>query len=67
MSIANRIEKARAKLELTQAEAAAQWGVNVRTLEGWESGRHEPSGFARSQLEKLLTEILGAGGRGKRA
>lgn len=59
MSIAKRIKAAREKLTLSQSEAAARWGVNVRTLQDWELGRNEPRGFARTQLEKLLAEILG--------
>lgn len=58
MSIADRIKAAREKLGLTQEQAAPQWGVNVRTLQGWERGQHEPRGFARTQLEKLLATIL---------
>ncbi len=59
MSIAERLQKAREKLDLTQEAAAPRWGVNLRTLQGWERGQHEPRGFARTQLEKLLTDILG--------
>jgi DNA-binding transcriptional regulator YiaG len=58
MSIANRLQRARAKLDLTQQQAATLWGLNVRTLQGWERSQHEPTGFARAQLERLLSEIL---------
>lgn len=60
MPIADRIRKARSKLELSQADAARQWGINVRTIQNWEIGRSEPRGFARAQLEKLLAGILGS-------
>lgn len=59
MSIAKRIQKARSALDITQQEAARVWGISVRTLEAWEAGRHEPRGFARVQLNKLLSDILG--------
>lgn len=58
MPIADRLKKARSKLGLTQESAATQWGVNIRTLQDWERGHHEPRGFARTQFEKLLAEIL---------
>ncbi len=66
MSIAKRIKAAREKLAVSQSEAAAQWGVNVRTLQDWELGRNEPRGFARTQLEKLLADIIGGAGAGGR-
>ncbi|HEY4247822.1 MAG TPA: hypothetical protein VGM64_13285 [Lacunisphaera sp.] len=59
MSLSNRIQSARNKLGLSQSEASKTWGINLHTLQGWEIGRHEPRGFARTQLEKLLTEVLG--------
>lgn len=66
MSIANRIQLARKKASLSQSEAADKWGVSVRTLQNWEIGRNEPRGLARTQLEKLLSEILGkASGRSR--
>ena len=64
MSIAKRIKAAREILAVSQSEAAAQWGVNVRTLQDWELGRNEPRGFARTQLEKLLADIIGVSGAG---
>ncbi|MCW5547859.1 MAG: hypothetical protein KIT44_02755 [Opitutaceae bacterium] len=57
--LSKRIEDARRILNLSQPEAAKEWGVNVRTLQDWELGRNAPRGFARAQLEKLLAEILG--------
>lgn len=59
MQISERIALAREKLGLSQSEAAEKWGINKRTLQGWEIEHREPRGFARQQLEKLLTEILG--------
>jgi putative transcriptional regulator len=35
---------------LSQSEFAALLGVSVRTLQGWEQGRKQPSGAARTLL-----------------
>lgn len=43
--------RARARLELSQAEFAAMLGVSVRTLQDWEQGRREPSGAAKALLK----------------
>jgi ribosome-binding protein aMBF1 (putative translation factor) len=56
---ARRLKRARQAAGLSQSEAAAKWGAKLRTLQDWELGRNEPRGFARTQLEKLLSEILG--------
>ena len=41
---------ARQKTGLSQAQFAALLGVSVRTLQGWEQGRKQPSGAARTLL-----------------
>ena len=41
---------ARAKTGLSQAEFAQMIGVSTRTLQGWEQGRKQPSGAARTLL-----------------
>jgi len=70
MSIAKRIRSARAKIGMSQSEAASSWGLPLRTLQNWEIGRNEPRGFARTQLDQLLAGILGdtpaAGARQRR-
>jgi putative transcriptional regulator len=45
------ITAARAKVGLSQEKFAAVLGVSRRTLEGWEQGRRQPSGAARSLLK----------------
>lgn len=42
--------EARKKTGLSQSQFAAIMGVSVRTLQGWEQGRKQPSGAARTLL-----------------
>jgi len=44
------VVEARRKTGLSQSEFAALLGVSVRTLQGWEQGRKQPSGAARALL-----------------
>jgi putative transcriptional regulator len=41
---------ARQQTGLSQSQFAALLGVSVRTLQGWEQGRKQPSGAARTLL-----------------
>lgn len=41
---------ARQNSKLTQAQFAQLLGVSVRTLQGWEQGRKQPSGAARTLI-----------------
>jgi putative transcriptional regulator len=42
--------EAREKTGLSQSQFAALLGVSVRSLQGWEQGRKQPSGAARTLL-----------------
>jgi putative transcriptional regulator len=44
------VVEARRNTCLSQSEFAALLGVSIRTLQGWEQGRKQPSGAARTLL-----------------
>ena len=44
------VTEARKKTGLSQTQFATLMGVSVRTLQGWEQGRKQPSGAARTLL-----------------
>lgn len=46
----------RDKKGITQAEAAAELGVNLRTFQNWECSRSTPRGFALTAITKLVTD-----------
>ncbi len=48
--VASPVTEARRKTGLSQSQFAALMGVSVRTLQGWEQGRKQPSGAARTLL-----------------
>ncbi|WP_338415925.1 helix-turn-helix domain-containing protein [uncultured Sphaerotilus sp.] len=48
--VASPVTEARKKTGLSQSQFATLMGVSVRTLQGWEQGRKQPSGAARTLL-----------------
>ena len=48
--VSSPVIEARKKTGLSQSRFAALLGVSVRTLQGWEQGRKQPSGAARTLL-----------------
>ena len=62
------VTEARKKTGLSQTQFATLMGVSVRTLQGWEQGRKQPSGAARTLLAiastnpKALLAVAGVPG-----
>ncbi|CAN7192036.1 helix-turn-helix domain-containing protein [Pseudoduganella sp. LjRoot289] len=54
MALQNKPLEARKKTGLSQSQFAALLGVSIRTLQGWEQGRKQPSGAARTLLAIAL-------------
>jgi DNA-binding transcriptional regulator YiaG len=54
-SFADQIRAQREAEQLSQSEAAAEWGVSLKTLQNWEQGEREPGAFlARCILFSIL-------------
>lgn len=53
-SIRDRLKAARAKLGLSQSQAAKAWGFNTYTLQQWERSRSNPRGLYLDKLEEIL-------------
>ena len=64
--VSSPVSEARRKTGLSQSQFAALMGVPVRTLQGWEQGRKQPSGAARTLLAIASTNpkaVLAVAGR----
>lgn len=49
-AVSSPVIEARRKTGLSQSQFAVLMGVSVRTLQGWEQGRKQPSGAARTLI-----------------
>lgn len=63
--VSSPVIEARKRTGLSQSQFAALMGVSIRTLQGWEQGRKQPSGAARTLLAiasrnpRALLEVAG--------
>ncbi len=57
--LATQIKAARERLGLSQSEAAAAWGVPVRTLQKWEQSSSTPRGETLARLWPILFPAQG--------
>lgn len=62
VQIAEKLKKIRARLGLTQKDAAQRWGVPISTLRKWEQGVSAPSQFAQNALQTILRNESQPGG-----
>ena len=53
--VSSPVVQARQSTGLSQSQFAALMGVSVRTLQGWEQGRKQPSGAARTLIRIAST------------
>ena len=56
--LANKLKAARQKLGLSQAQAAQEWGLTVKTLQNWEHNISTPRGLALTAINEKLDAIL---------
>jgi len=53
-----KLKAARQKLNLSQSQAAKEWGMPLRTLINWENDRRTPRGFSLTAITEKLDRIL---------
>lgn len=56
--LSNRLIAARSKLGLSQSQAAAAWGIPLKTLQKWEQDGSTPRGLALTAINNILDAIL---------
>lgn len=62
--IGERLRQTRARLGITQRQAAEVLGVHAVTLARWETGQHVPRGLAQRYLERWMDEALASAEEG---
>ena len=60
MSLATEIKEARARLGLSQSQAAKAWNIPLKTLQKWEQGIRMPQGLSLPMLRQILDAALSA-------
>ena len=50
----NWVKVVRARVEMSQAEFAAAFNLNLRTVQDWEQGRYKPDQIAMNYLRLIL-------------
>lgn len=53
-NISNRLKKLRLNMGLSQKEFADKYKINIRTLQDWELGRHEPPPYAFYLITRII-------------
>jgi DNA-binding transcriptional regulator YiaG len=56
--LSRKLKSARAKLGITQTQAAQVWGIPYKTLLSWEQNVNTPRGFALTAILEKLDAIL---------
>ena len=55
-NVENPIKRMRSYLKMTQEEFSNAYGIPVRTLQQWESGRRNPPEYVINLLERAVKE-----------
>jgi len=55
MTLSKNLRAWRGRQGLSQSQAAARLGINVRSIENWEQGANAPTGLAMTALLALIT------------
>ncbi len=58
-TIGQQIKASRARLGLSQSQAARRWKISIRTLQQWEQGHRIPRVPALRYIEEVILRDLG--------
>lgn len=57
VGLSDDLKAARAKLGLSQSQAAKAWGVALSSLQDWEQGQHQPRGIGLKAIQEIVARI----------